>query len=242
MATNRDGLQPSSRGGLQPSHRGGLQPTPEERNARDTLERLKDKVETLIVQMENTLAINTTSTSALQRRIKTTEKAWTEFEGQYDRLRAITGKGRPQDQVQAEQDRTNHATLQRRYLEVHARAEDALDNDQDAEDVSLKALTSERKVQQHTARWKGVHLCIDRALEEIKASLEGAAIDSLEVLKVKEDQLVQVNESLKESASLVELLIVEDPERINELMESEDAMSLQAASTIHACEERLARF
>ena len=41
--------------------------TPEERNARDTLERLKDKVETLIVQMENTLAINTTSTSALQR-------------------------------------------------------------------------------------------------------------------------------------------------------------------------------
>ena len=85
--------------------------TPEERNARDTLERLKDKVETLIVQMENTLAINTTSTSALQRRIKTTEKAWTEFEGQYDWLRAITGKRRPQDQVQAEQDRTNHATL-----------------------------------------------------------------------------------------------------------------------------------
>ena len=60
MATDRDGLQPSSRGGFQPSDRGGLQPTPEERNAfgvlrdffyqaRDTLGRLKDKVEYLIV-------------------------------------------------------------------------------------------------------------------------------------------------------------------------------------------------
>ena len=58
--------------------------TPEERNARDTLERIKDKVEALIVQMENTLAINPTPTSALQRRIKNTEKAWTKFEGQYD--------------------------------------------------------------------------------------------------------------------------------------------------------------
>ena len=79
-------------------------------------------------------------------------------------------------------------------------------------------------------------------LAEIKANLEGTAIDSLEVLKVKEDRLVQVNQNLKESASLVELLIVEDPERMNELMESEDAKSLQAASTIRACEERLARF
>ena len=76
--------------------------TPEERNARDTLERIKDKVEALIVQMENTLAINPTSTSALQRRVKHTEKAWTEFEGQYDWLRAIAGQGRLQDQVQAE--------------------------------------------------------------------------------------------------------------------------------------------
>ena len=53
--------------------------TPEEHNARDTLERIKDKVEALIVQMENALAINPTPTSALQRRIKNTEKAWTEF-------------------------------------------------------------------------------------------------------------------------------------------------------------------
>ena len=73
--------------------------TPEERNARGTLERIKDKVEALIVQMEDTLANNPTSTSMLWRRIKSAEKAWTEFEDQYDRLRAIAGKGRPQDQV-----------------------------------------------------------------------------------------------------------------------------------------------
>ena len=66
--------------------------TPEERNAWDTLERIKDKVEALIVQMENMLAINPTSTSALQRRVKNTEKAWTKFEGQYDRLSAIAGE------------------------------------------------------------------------------------------------------------------------------------------------------
>ena len=82
--------------------------TPKECNARDTLERIKDKVEALIVQMENALAINPTPTSALQRRIKNTEKAWTELEGQCDRLRAIAGVN------QAEQDRTYHVALQRR--------------------------------------------------------------------------------------------------------------------------------
>ena len=80
--------------------RGGLQPTPEERNARGTLERIKDKVEALIVQMEDTLANNPTSMSMLRRRIKSAEKAWTEFEGQYDRLRAIAWEN------QAEQHRT----------------------------------------------------------------------------------------------------------------------------------------
>ena len=103
-------------------------------------------------------------------------------------------------------------------------------------------LTSEQKVQQYTARWKGVHHRIDKSLEEIKASLEGDAIDSLEVLKVKEDQLVQVNENFKESASLVDLIISEDPKQTNELIESEDAKSLQAASMIRACERQLARF
>ena len=136
---------------------------------------------------------------------------------------------------------------------MHACAEDALDNEQnaedvclkelkDAEDVRLKALTSKRKVQQYTTRWKGVHHRIDRALEEIKASLEGDAIDSLEVLKVKEDRLMQVKESLKESASLMDSIINEDPEQMNTLVESEDAKALQAVSKISACEERLARF
>ena len=79
-------------------------------------------------------------------------------------------------------------------------------------------------------------------MEEIKASLEGDAIDSLEVLKVKEDRLMQVKESLKESASLVDSIINEDPEQINTLVESEDAKALQAVSKISACEKRLARF
>ena len=64
------------------SERGGLQPTPEEQ-ARDTLGPHKDKVETLIKQMERTLVTISTSTSALRRRIKNLERDWTEFEAQY---------------------------------------------------------------------------------------------------------------------------------------------------------------
>ena len=66
-------------------------------------------------------------------------------------------------------------------------------------------------MQQYTTKWKAAHHRIDMALEEIKTSLEGSAIDSLEVLKVKEDQLAWVNESLKESASLVDSIVTEDP-------------------------------
>ena len=88
--------------------------TPEERNARDTLERLKDKVEALIGQIENTLATIPISTSALQKRIKSADKAWTEFEDQYDRLRATSGKGRTRDQVRAKQDRNEYTAYQRR--------------------------------------------------------------------------------------------------------------------------------
>ena len=87
--------------------------TPEERNARDTLEHLKDKVEALIGQMENTLATIPISTSVLQKRIKSADKAWTEFEDQYDRLRAISRKGRTQDQVRAKQDRDEYTAYQR---------------------------------------------------------------------------------------------------------------------------------
>ena len=125
---------------------------------------------------------------------------------------------------------------------MHKRAEDVLDDDQNAEDVRPKALTSEQKVQQYTTRWKGAHHRIDRSLEEIKASLEGVTIDSLEVLKVKEDQLKQIKENFKESASLMDSIINEDPERANELMESEEAKILLPVSEISACEEQLARF
>ena len=84
--------------------------TPDKRNARVTLEHLKAKVDNLIGQME-TLTTNPTSTTALQRRISSAEKAWTVFEEQYDRLRAIAGERRPQDQVQTEEDRANFDTV-----------------------------------------------------------------------------------------------------------------------------------
>ena len=138
--------------------------TQEERDARDLLERLKDKMEALIGQIESTLTNTPISTSALQKRIKSADKAWTEFEDQYDRLRAISRKGRTRDQVRAEQDRDEYIAFQRCYFEVHARTEDALDNEQNAEDVRLKELKNAEdvrlkalKVQQYTTRWKGVH-------------------------------------------------------------------------------------
>ena len=117
--------------------RGGLQPIPEDRNAfgvlrdsfyqaRDALGCHKDDMEVRIAQMENTLATDPTATSMLRRRIENIKRAWTEFEAQYDRLRTIAGQGRLQDPVQAEQDSTYYVALQRRYLEVLARAEAAL--------------------------------------------------------------------------------------------------------------------
>ena len=82
MANDRGGLQPSARGGFQPSSRGDLQPTAEECNDLVFLAVLKDEVEYLIAQMEDTLATISTSTSALWRMIKNLEKAWIEFEAQ----------------------------------------------------------------------------------------------------------------------------------------------------------------
>ena len=76
--------------------------TPEERTARDASECLKDEVEALIRQIEKALSATPISTSALQKRIESAETAWTEFEDQYNELRAIAMKGRTQDQVQTE--------------------------------------------------------------------------------------------------------------------------------------------
>ena len=88
--------------------------TPKERNARNTLECLKDKVDVLIGQMEDTLETNPISAPALQKRIESAEKAWNEFEGQYDKLHTAAGDRWVQDQVRAEQDRTQQADLQHR--------------------------------------------------------------------------------------------------------------------------------
>ena len=126
---------------------------------------------------------------------------------------------------------------------MHARAEDALVNDQNTEDVRLKALKDaenfrlkalnfERKVQQYTARWKGVHHRIEKSLEEIKTSLEGDAIDSLELIKVKRNQLIEVREYLKESTSLVDAIINEDPEQTDTMKDAEAAKSVSAVSKI----------
>ena len=125
---------------------------------------------------------------------------------------------------------------------MHARAKDALDDAQDMGDVRPRELTSEQKVEQYTTRWNGVHHRIDKVLEEIEASLEGDPIDSLEVLNVKEYRLMQIKESLKESASLMNSIINEDPEQTNALLGLEDARALQTVSKISACEECLATF
>ena len=125
---------------------------------------------------------------------------------------------------------------------MHVRAKDALADAQDMGDVCPRELTSEQKVEQYTTKRELVHHRIDKAVEEIEASLGGNPIDSLEVLNVIEYRLTQIKESLKESASLVNSIINEDPEQTKTLLEAEEAKVLQAVSKISACEERIARF
>ena len=89
---------------------------------------------------------------------------------------------------------------------------------------------------------KAAHQHIDKKVDEIKASLEGEAISSLEVLKVEENRLMQVKEILKETKSLVNLIINEEPEQTDTLVEEEGVKALQADSKISACEKILAGF
>ena len=93
--------------------------------SRDALGRHKDKVEVLLGQMEDSMSTNPAS-SSLRRRMEESERAWFEFENQFNQLRAIAGHGRLQDQGDAEQDRNHYVTLQHRYLNVLSRAKDAL--------------------------------------------------------------------------------------------------------------------
>ena len=115
--------------------------------SRDALARHKDKVEVLLAQMEDTMSTNPASTS-LRRRMEESERAWFEFENQYNQLRAIAGHGRLQDQGDAEQDSNLYVSLQHRYLNVLSRVRDALGTDQDEGDDPPRELTSQQKVEQ----------------------------------------------------------------------------------------------
>ena len=53
--------------------------------SQDALSRHKDKVEVLLAQMEDTMSTNPASTS-LRRRMEGSERAWFEFENQYNQL------------------------------------------------------------------------------------------------------------------------------------------------------------
>ena len=128
----------------------------EERDIRATMERLKAKVENLMVQMESTLGIDSVPTLSLRRRTKNLEKVWSEYEGLYDQLHAIT------EEDQDEEDRDDFTVFQGRYSNVHGRAEDALDNERSIEEARLKALAFKQKVQQYTAGWKSVHHHIEK--------------------------------------------------------------------------------
>ena len=102
--------------------------------SRDALVRHKEKVEVFLAQMEDLVSTNPAS-STLRRRMEESERAWFQFENQYNQLRAIAGHGRLQDQGDAEQDRNLYVSLQHRYMNVLSRVKDALGSDQDEGDV-----------------------------------------------------------------------------------------------------------
>ena len=62
----------------------------EERDIRATMERIKAKVENLMVQMESALGSDPVPMLSLRRRFSKAENVWSEYEGLYDQLHAIT--------------------------------------------------------------------------------------------------------------------------------------------------------
>ena len=110
-----------------------------------------------------------------------------------------------------------------------------LEADDDEEDLRPKALTKEQRIQQHTGRWRGAHHRLEAALEEIQASHEGQTLNSLKILKVKEAQLLQLKESLRETAALVDQIILEDPTQMAVWINAEDAKALVDHATVRAC-------
>ena len=169
--------------------------------------RIKAKVENLMTQLETSLGIDPVPLFSLRRKFSKAEDLWADYEGLYDQLCAIQGEDLE------EQDSDDFAAFHERYSGVSGCVEDALEQEQSTEEARVKALASRRKVQQYTANLKAAHQHIDKKVDEIKASLEGEAISSLEVLKVEENRLMQVKEILKESKSLVNSIINEDPEQ-----------------------------
>ena len=123
----------------------------EERDIRATMPRIKAKLENLMAQMETALGSDPVPTLSLRRRTRNSENVWSEYEGLYDWLRAIT------EEDQDEEDRDEFTAFQDRYSDVHGRAEDALDSEQSTEEDRLKALASQQKVQQYQAGWKAIH-------------------------------------------------------------------------------------
>ena len=198
----------------------------EERDIPATMERIKAKVENLMAQMESVLGTDPVPMLSLRRRFGKAENVWSEYEGLYDQLRAIT------EEDQDKEDHDEFTAFQDCYSDVHGRAEDALDSEQSTEEARLKALASKQKVQQYTAGWKSVHHHIEKTLEEIETSLGGDAIATLEELEVEEDHLRQVKESLEKCANLVDAIINEEPEQTEAMKDAEATKSVQAESKI----------
>ena len=92
----------------------------EEREARNTFEHLKVKMDVLIEQIEDTLGTDPISVPALRKRLDSTGTAWDDFEAQYDKMRNSSGDKRVQEQVRAQEDYTQHADFQHRYYGVLA--------------------------------------------------------------------------------------------------------------------------
>ena len=89
--------------------------TTEEREARNTFECLKVKMDLLITQVEDTLGTDPIPVPVLRRRLDNTGTAWDDFESQYDKMRNTSGDKRVQEQVRAQEDQTLHADFQCRY-------------------------------------------------------------------------------------------------------------------------------
>ena len=116
--------------------------------------RIKAKVENLMGQLETSLDTDPVPMFSLRRRLSKAEDLWSEYEGLYDQLCAIHGEELD------EQDSNDFTAFLERYSDVSGRAEDALNQERSTEEARVKAIASQRKVQQYHAGWKMVHLHI----------------------------------------------------------------------------------